>query len=80
MMRYLLDTNVCIDLLRGKADGAFKRLRRLGMDEVGLSSITLAELHYGAAKSARPAHHQSLIITFCAPLAIAPFDSAAAEV
>lgn len=79
-MRYMLDTNVCIDLMRGKADSAFKRMRKFDFEEAGISSITLAELHFGASKSNRPVHHESLIIAFCAPLEIASFDSAAAEI
>jgi tRNA(fMet)-specific endonuclease VapC len=78
-MRFMLDTHLCIDLMRGKSAAAFKRLRTLGVDEAGISTITLAELRYGAAKSARPAHHEALIIAFCAPLAIAPFDARASE-
>jgi len=78
-MRFMLDTNFCIDLLRGRADAAYRRLRSLAPEEAGISCITLAELRVGAAKSARPAHQESSIILFCAPLALAPFDARAAE-
>ena len=80
MTRYLLDTNICIELLRGQATTVYDRLRQFEPDEVGISSITLAELQYGAAKSSRPAHHQALLAEFCAPLVILPFDHVAAEV
>ena len=79
MTRYLLDTNACVDLLRGRAPRLFARLTRCQVDEVAISAITLAELHYGAAKSARPAHHAALLAEFCAPLAILSFDHLAAE-
>jgi tRNA(fMet)-specific endonuclease VapC len=79
-MRFMLDTNLCIDLMRGKSRGAFDRLRALPVDEAAISTITLAELQFGASKSARRAHHESLIIAFCAPLAIEPFDALAAEI
>jgi len=78
-MRFMLDTNLCIDLMRGKSTGAFKRLRSLAVDEAGISTITLAELRYGASKSSRQAYHESMIIVFCAPLTIAAFDAKAAE-
>ena len=78
-MRFMLDTNLCIDLMRGKSAAAFKRLRSLAVDEAGISTITLAELRYGAAKSSRPAHHEALIVAFCAPLASAAFDAKASE-
>jgi tRNA(fMet)-specific endonuclease VapC len=78
-MRFMLDTNLCIDLMRGEAGAAFGRLRGLAIDEAGISTITLAELHHGAVKSARRAHHEALILRFCAPLAVATFDARAAE-
>lgn len=80
MMRFMLDTDICIDLLRGRSPRLFARLREHRPDEISISSITLAELQYGAAKSARPEYHTQLLIKFCAPLAILPFDSQAAEI
>lgn len=79
-MRFMLDTNLCVDLMRGKSTAAFDRIRSLAVDEVGISTITLAELQYGAAKSARRTYNESLVIAFCAPLLIASFDAAAAQV
>ena len=79
MTRFLLDTDVCVELLRGRAPHLFERLRRFEIDDIAISSITLAELQYGVAKSARPARHELLLAEFCAPLAILPFDSIAAE-
>jgi tRNA(fMet)-specific endonuclease VapC len=80
VIRFMLDTNVCVDLIRGRASRLFHRLRRCRVDEVAISSITLAELQYGAAKSARPARHAMLLAEFCAPLAILSFDDQAAEI
>jgi tRNA(fMet)-specific endonuclease VapC len=77
--RFLLDTNICVELLRGRAMRVFERLRRLCVDEVAISAITLAELQYGVAKSSQPARHAALLAQFCAPLAILPFSSEAAE-
>lgn len=79
MLRYMLDTNVCIDLLRGKASAVFDRLSQCEAEEVGLSAITLAELYHGVEKSARRSHHAEILSNFCAPLAILPFDSRTAE-
>jgi tRNA(fMet)-specific endonuclease VapC len=79
-MRFMLDTNLCIDLMRDKAGAALQRLRGLPIDDAGISTITLAELHYGAVKSARRAYHEALILRLCAPLAVATFDARAAEV
>ena len=79
-MRFMLDTNFCIDLMRGKANGAFARLRSMAVDEVGISTVTLAELQYGASKSKRREYHQAMIVAFFAPLLIATFDARASEV
>lgn len=75
----MLDTNICIELLRSGAAQVASRMQKHEIDDIVISSITLAELRYGVAKSARPAHHQTLLIGFCAPLAILPFDDRAAE-
>lgn len=79
MTRFMLDTNICVELIRGRAPRVFHRLRRHGVDATGISSITLAELQYGASRSAHPARHAILLAEFCAPLAILPFDDRAAE-
>jgi tRNA(fMet)-specific endonuclease VapC len=79
-MKFMLDTDLCIDLMRGKANAAMVWLRGLGADEARISSITLAELWFGASKSKRQAHHHALIAAFCAPLIIAAFDARAAEI
>jgi tRNA(fMet)-specific endonuclease VapC len=74
----MLDTTICIELLRGSAAPAALRLKKHEIDEISISSITLAELQFGVAKSLRPAHHETLLIGFCAPLAILPFDDRSA--
>lgn len=80
MISYMLDTDICVELLRGRAARVFDRLSRCRVDAVAISSITLAELQYGAAKTARPARHALLLTQFCAPLAVLPYDHQAAEV
>jgi tRNA(fMet)-specific endonuclease VapC len=76
----MLDTNICVELLRGRAAYAFEQLKCCRVGEAAISSITLAELQYGVAKTARPTRHTVLLAEFCAPLAILPFDNQAAEV
>lgn len=79
-MQVMLDTNLCIDVMRGNANAAAARLRSLGIGEAAISTITLAELQYGAWKSRRRAHHEGMIAAFCAPLIILPFGAMPAEV
>ena len=78
-MRHMLDTCICVELLRGKAPKVFARLRRFAPDAVSISSITLAELHYGVARSSDPARHEVLLAKFLAPLSVLSFDAQAAE-
>ena len=50
--RYLLDTNVCIELLRGNKT-VRKKIEEAGPQHCKISEITVAELYYGASKSTR---------------------------
>ena len=47
MTNYLLDTNICIFLLRGKYD-VDKKIDSVGFENCAISEITVAELKYGA--------------------------------
>ncbi len=78
MIRTLLDTNICIKLIRGRAPRVLARLRRRRIGTVGLSSITLAELLHGVARSSDPQRNRIALAHFCAPLEIRPFDQDAA--
>ncbi len=78
MVRFLLDTNICLELIRGRAPAVLARLRRRKIGSIGISAITLAELRYGVAKSSDPARNTIALAHFCAPLEICPFDHAVA--
>jgi tRNA(fMet)-specific endonuclease VapC len=80
LIRYLLDTNICIDLIRQRAPGVVTRLRRRKIGSIGISSITLAELQFGVAKSNDPPRNTIALAHFCAPLEICPFDHEAASI
>lgn len=79
-MKYLLDTNVCIDLMRHKGGLALERIKSLHVGDIGISTITLAELQHGVARSRGREQNQAAVLMFSAPLMILDFDSAAAEV
>lgn len=78
MIRYLLDTNICIYLIRKKPTRVLRKLQRIQVSEIGISSITLSELEYGAAKSARPERNKLALTQFLAPIEILPYDDRAA--
>lgn len=77
-MKYLLDTNICVFIIRNKSKLALHRLRQRLAGEVGISSITLAELRYGAEKSQDPPKNHAALNSFVAPLEIVDFDASAA--
>lgn len=79
MIRHLLDTSICIHLIRGRGGAVLARLARCGTGSVGISAITLAELLYGTARSADPGRNRIALARFCAPLEILPFDRRAAS-
>lgn len=77
---WLLDTNICIYLIKRKPERVLQRLRELDISTVGVSSITVAELQYGVAKSARPEQNALALAALLAPLDILAFDDDAASV
>ncbi len=77
-MRFMLDTNICIYVIKKNPPQAAERVRALRPFEIGISSVTLAELEYGVAKSGRPEQNKEALTSFLAPLEIAPFDDFAA--
>lgn len=77
MLRYLLDTNLCIRVLRDRPAGLRERFNREA-DALSISTIVLTELLHGALKSARPEHHRQEVERFANRLTVLPFDSDAA--
>ena len=77
-MKWMLDTNICIAIIRRQPGAALKRLRGKAIGQVGISSITLAELEFGAAKSQRSEQARLALAEFLLPLEVAAFDDAAA--
>ena len=77
-MRYLLDTNICIYVIRRRPRQVLARFQRCAVGDIGLSTVTLAELQYGVAKSAFPERNQEALAAFTLPLEILPFDAPAA--
>jgi len=73
-----LDTNICVFVIRRKAAAVLARFEQYGIDELGISAVTLAELRYGADKSHRPEQNHAALDAFLVPLAVVDFDSHAA--
>lgn len=77
-MRYLLDTNISVLLIRQKSQTVLQRLAQHPVTDIAVSAITVAELQYGVAKSAHPLQNQKAPDYFLLPLTISPFDDRAA--
>lgn len=72
-MKYLLDTNICIYIIKKKPEYVFKKFAELRIGEVGISSITLAELQFGVMKSSNPEKNKDALDRFLIPLEIFDF-------
>jgi tRNA(fMet)-specific endonuclease VapC len=79
MTRYLLDTNVCIEILRGRNAALKSRLAATEVEKLALSSVVLAELHYGARLAKDPDAELVRVKAAFAGWPRLPFDDAAAE-
>ena len=75
-MRYLLDTNICIYIINRRPPEVFQHFERLAVGDIGISSITGAELAYGVARSGS-ARNQQALEKFLVPLDIVAFDATA---
>ena len=79
-MKVMLDTNICIALIKRKPQQALKRFTAHKVGEIGISSVTLAELEFGVARSQHLEQNQAALDEFVLPLEIANFDREAARV
>jgi tRNA(fMet)-specific endonuclease VapC len=77
MLRYLLDTNFCIRVLRDRPPGLRERFNAEA-EALSISTIVLNELFYGAEKSARPGENRREVERFAARLEVLAFDADAA--
>ena len=78
-MRFMLDTDSCIALIKRKPNSILRRLTSLSPGEAGISAISLAELRYGVAKSAQREKNGLALDEFLLPLEVADFDEPTAE-
>lgn len=77
-MKYMLDTNICIYLIKKKPAQVFNTFKKLAVGDVAISAITLAELEYGIEKSKYPERNKIALTAFLAPIEIIPFSEKAA--
>ena len=80
MKKYLLDTNICIYIIKKKPLQVIQKLQSLDISDVAISSITLSELEYGVSKSAAVEKNKLVLTQFLAPIETISFDDKAAEI
>lgn len=78
-MTFLLDTNICIYIIKNRYVDLVKKLRVVGIEQVGISTITIAELEFGVANSVRPEETMSKLYEFLVPFNILDFEMHAAR-
>ncbi len=76
-MKILLDTDICIYAINRKRPAVLARVRDYRIGEVGISSITYAELRFGVENSGRVEENLDRLERFLLPLEIVPFDAEA---
>ncbi|MEA3309720.1 MAG: type II toxin-antitoxin system VapC family toxin [Chloroflexota bacterium] len=79
-MRYLLDTNICIYLIKKQPQSVLQKFSTCMVGEVGISSITIAELEYGVSKSLHQSRNRQALQGFLSPLVALSFDERAAVI
>ncbi len=73
-MKYLLDTNICIYIIKQRPAWVSRKFESLPLESVGISSITTSELYYGVAKSSHVQRNRQALLEFLAPLSLCPYD------
>lgn len=78
MPRFMLDTNMCIYLMKHQPEAVARRFAQCYVGDVVMSAITYAELEYGVTVSANRARERRNLIALIEDIPVAPFDAAAA--
>ncbi|MFH0924049.1 MAG: type II toxin-antitoxin system VapC family toxin [bacterium] len=78
-MLYILDTNICIYIIKKKPKNVIDILEKKKISSIGISTITLSELEYGVEKSQASEKNRLALVEFCVPIEIYPYDDEAAK-
>jgi tRNA(fMet)-specific endonuclease VapC len=77
MPRYMLDTNMCIYLMKHQPPEVARRFAQCLVGDVVMSAITHAELEYGVAAAANPKRERANLASLVEDIPVMPFDAAA---
>ena len=78
-MRYMLDTNICIYVIKTKPEKVFQKLQTIHPEDVCISSVTYAELVHGVEKSIAVEKNRLALSMLLANMEILDFDAVAAN-
>ena len=73
-MKYMLDTNICIFIIRQRSLPILHRIEKTPPGQIAISAITIAELQYGVFKSSRPEKNEYALAKFISPFHVLPFS------
>lgn len=79
MPRYMLDTKMCIYLMKNQPEEVARRFAQCYVGDVVMSAITYAELEYGVAVAANPERERVNLANLIEDIPVAPFDAAAGQ-
>lgn len=74
MPRYMLDTNMCIYLMKNQPEEVARRFAQCYVGDVVMSAITYAELVYGVSVSAEPERERINLAALVEDIQVVPFD------
>jgi tRNA(fMet)-specific endonuclease VapC len=79
MARYLLDTNICIYLMKHQPESVARRFAQCRVGDVVMSAITHAELGYGVAAAPDVQQARAALADLIEDIPVLPFDAAAGQ-
>lgn len=77
MNKIMLDTNICIYLIKNRPLEVKEKFNQYEVGEIAISSITVSELYYGVEKSQHKEQNRKALALFLAPLNIVAYDEKA---
>ncbi len=75
--RYMLDTNMCIYLMKHQPEVVARRFAQCAVGDVVMSAITYAELMYGVTVSAHPQQERDHLAELIVDIPVVPFNESA---
>jgi len=79
MPAFMLDTNICIYLMKNQPEQVARRFAECYVGDVVMSAITFAELEYGVTVSENSARERKNLAALIEDIPVAPFDASAAS-